>query len=210
MEMLLCSGHEWGVILGFLGIQDLASLSLCCRTLRDNTLQLLKPSKMDRVIQPNLGDNAVKFYILAGRLLVPLAERNPRWDIPLMCTHQRGFGFAAFLSYLFKGRVLTRPEGMNSSTREDPEHVKVFKGHGYEDDKQALRNWERHTKFAFVSKEKLWYNGWESFDFFTRELDFIEYQGDKITEPMRKKCLFYMYRSEFYAKMNHGERPVYL
>ena len=210
MEILLCNGYELGIILGFLGIQDLASLSLCCRTLRDKTVQLLKPSKMDEVIQPNLGEDIVKFYILAGRLLLPLTERNSRWKIPLMCTHQRGTGLALFLAYLFKGRVLSRPEGMWSVTEEDPERVIVFKGHGCEEDRQAVRNWKSGTKFVFVSREELEYEDSTSFKFPIRELDFIEYQGDEITEPMRTKCLFYMYRSEFYAKMNHVERPVYL
>ena len=207
METL--SGHELDCILGYLGIQDLASLSLCCRVFRDKALQLLKPSKMDEVIRSNLGDDAVKFYILAGRLLVPLSEGQSRWKSPLMCTHQMPIGFALFLDYLFGGRVLSRLEGMWSLT-EDPERVVVFKGHSCEEDRQAVRNWKPGTKFAFVSREQLQHEDLVSFKFPLRELDYIEYKGDEITEPMRRKCLFYMYRSEFYAEMNHDERPVYL
>jgi len=204
METLFAADNELSIgflahLFDILHARELAAMSLCCRYYRDAILSRFKSCRLDEIIQRELEEHTISFYILAGRLTVPLEEQLPRWNSLLMCTHEKPVCLASFFCCLVGSRAVNNADYMIPKLKQckDVGYPQIFVGCGDDGDLKVVDAWKPPNRIAVVSQSVLEKNGVISFHLTDNYFISDNHEKDDIRVHMRNKCIFYMYRSEF-------------
>lgn len=194
-------------LIDYLDIKSCASLSLVskiCAKIVDDYLASF--SSGDAYFRNILGKETIKFYTLLGRLIVPFEEKKKRWDtLPLFTTY-RCAPFCFLIGTIIKGIIVNNPrfisyKNENNYTEDDYKSSWVFCGHNEKVNEKIATEWKDTNLRMVVVSSGMIIQPYISPFIFPDDLDVGDIhrrrEDSQFVSNTRKRCLFYVYRSEW-------------
>lgn len=194
-------------LIDYIDIKSCASLSLVSKTCAKIVDDYLTSFSLGGAYFRNiLGKETIKFYTLLGRLIVPFEEKKKRWNIlPLFATY-RCAPFCVLIGTIIKGRIVNNPrfisyKNENNYTEDDYKTSWVFCGHNEKENEKIATEWTGTNLRMVVVSSGVIIQPYILPFIFPDDLDVRDIhrrrEDSQFVSNTRKRCLFYVYRSEW-------------